>query len=172
MANDFNILNRIQVAFNEVQSDKSNAGREYWTSKFLGKLEKIGESLNYKVYPDKDKESKSKIHGEWMFDLCWSMEGANPDDWMTKYQGLKLICESEWSLDKGAILYDFQKLAVAKADIKIMITQYNQGTTYEMIREWCERSVDRSLYEDGSTYILVGSGNGDKDTTVRFEKLW
>lgn len=163
--NDFNIIRKIEKGFKEVNTIEAKLSKMEWTKEFLEKLGKIGAHEGFKIYPSKyDKDDKDK-YGEWLFDLCWSIEENG--NWMKEWKGLKLICECEWDIPKEAILHDFQKLAVAKADIKIMIVQYNKKTKYETIKDWCKDSVDENLHNDNSIYILVGSG-----PSLKFEQLW
>lgn len=70
------------------------------------------------------------------------------------------------------ILHDFQKLAVAKAEIKLMIVQYNTEYHFENIKKACEDSIHENFRNDGSEYKLIGSGNGKNDLEVKWEKLW
>ena len=162
--NDHEIIERIKNEFEELNI-KNGLSRGKWTEVFLTKLGDIGSQENFKIYPSKYDVSDKDKYGEWLFDLCWSIEENG--NWMKEWKGLKLICECEWDIPKEAILHDFQKLAVAKADIKIMIVQFDNDEKYEEIKCWCKNSVDENLRNDNSIYILVGSG-----PSLKFETLW
>lgn len=167
------ILQQIRKRFELVHQRLDIQGYKKWTEAFLNVLYELGMEQNgIKVYSSSVGKiiSKEIGGGEWLFDLCWSIEDDGDDGWKKNYKGLKLICESEWRLEIDEILYDFQKLAVAKADIKIMIVQYF-GDEFVDITKQCENSVDKSLYNDGSFYYLVGSSNGPGDSLI-FKQLW
>jgi len=167
------LLNKIRAGFNEVQKKTANKRQKGWTQEFFNVLKEIGNKEELKVYTSslKEKIGPRKGGGEWLFDLCWSIEKGK-DDWKNHYKGLKLICECEWKKSDDEILYDFQKLAVGKADLKIMIVQYKGEEQFEEIKKICEKSVDEKLYTDGAKYILVGSGNGKDDNEVKWVELW
>ena len=168
------ILQQIRERFELVHQRKDIHGYKKWTEAFLNVLCELGmEQDGIKVYSSSVGTiiSKEIVGGEWLFDLCWSIENDSDDGWKKSYKGLKLICESEWKMDIDEILYDFQKLAVVKAEIKIMIVQFNDYDHYNQIKKFCEDSVSESLYNDGSHYFLVGSGNKDSDN-LKFEQLW
>ena len=164
------LLEIIHIGFNEVHKNEIYYGRKEWTKAFFDKLREIGLQEHYKVYPKSTSDLIPYKDGEWLFDLIWSCEGTGENDWKQKYKGLKLICESEWDTKIDAILYDFQKLAVGKADIKIMLVQFNNSQNFESIINTCEDSIDPSLYNDGSKYILVGSGNNESE--IKWVELW
>ena len=57
---------------------------------------------------------------EWLFDVTWiKNEGEFIKDTV-------MLCESEWDLGKYSIDYDFTKLLLPKAELKVMI--FNQRT--------------------------------------------
>lgn len=80
-----------------------------------------------------------------------------------------MICESEWSMDVEEIIYDFQKLAVGKAEIKLMIVQFDDINVFNELIKICKKSISNKLLNDGSFYYLVGSGNDSN--TVEFIPL-
>jgi len=168
------ILIEIRKGFNKVQHNTAIERQRGWTQAFINVLREIGFNEKLKVYTSslKQKIGPRKGGGEWLFDLCWSYEGFGKDDWKTHYTGLKLICECEWRMNEDEILYDFQKLAIGKAELKIMIIQYKSEEQFMKIKEACEKSVDTKLYDDNAKYILIGSGNGKNDYEIKWQELW
>ena len=165
------IINEIIEGFNKVHNNAKATIRGEWTNAFMQCLVDLGVKHNkYKVYTSAANVPKGKGGGEWLFDLCWSIEGDG-DKWKENFKGLKLICESEWNTWEDEIVHDFQKLAVAKADIKIMLVQYKSNNEFEDIKKWCERSVVEDLHNDNSEYYLIGSGNDDSKK-VKCCRLW
>lgn len=169
MENRNEIIEKIHEAITAVHKKEDVELRSGWTDEFKKALITVGETEGYKVYAS-TKERRPGM-GEWLVDLCWSIDGNNKDSWRQNYRGLKLVCEIEWNMNENDILYDFQKLAVVKAEIKLMIVQFNEDKDFDKWKKDCENSVDRTLWDDGSTYILCGSQNG-KDGKLRFVRLW
>ncbi|TSA30089.1 MAG: hypothetical protein D4R68_01250 [Ignavibacteriales bacterium] len=167
------LLNEIRKGFNEVQKETAIKRQKGWTQAFFTVLKKIGNKEGFKVYTSsvKEKISPREGGGEWLFDLCWSFEGTRKDNWKKHYKGLKLICECEWKMSDDEIIYDFQKLAVGKAELKIMIVQYKSEEQFKEFIKSCEKSVDENLITDTEKYILVGSGNGKDQYEVKWHEL-
>ena len=156
------LLKEIREGFNDVQN-KDIKGYKNWTNAFKDVLLKIGKKEGFKVCTS---SLLNKDYGEWLFDLCWSNEEKGV------LRELKLICEIEWKEKIDHIIDDFQKLSVGKADLKIMIVQYNGEEKFENIKKSCEKSVHKSLFDDGAKYILVGSGNNENDVKIKWVELW
>jgi hypothetical protein len=55
---------------------------------------------------------------EWLYDLVWYREDSR-----RRLSEVGLVLESEWIIDPLGIKYDFEKLLVAKAPLKVMICQ-------------------------------------------------
>ncbi|MDI7259815.1 MAG: hypothetical protein QME90_07840 [Thermodesulfobacteriota bacterium] len=70
----------------------------------------LGERLGYMVYAAQCKFGRN---GEWMFDLTWAHEKGDIS------LSLPLVMESEW--DSKDILWDFSKLVMARADLRVMV---------------------------------------------------
>jgi hypothetical protein len=163
--NNQEIIKKIEDEFRKVQNNSNVKTRKEWTSAFLHELGKIGHELGYDILPNKYCEKKKPREPEWVFDLCWSIHSK---EWTEKWEGLKLICECEWNMSREEIIVDFQKLAVAIADIKIMIVQHNKSLTFNTIKKWCEDSIKPGFLKSCGQYYLVSSGP-DK---LHFERLW
>ncbi|MCX6326565.1 MAG: hypothetical protein NT144_07955 [Bacteroidia bacterium] len=168
------LLKEIRKRFNEVQKTTTINRKKGWTQAFFTALKEIGNEEGFKVYTSSANGKISPTEGgvEWLFDLCWSFERTGNDDWKKDFKGLKLICECEWEMNDDFIIHDFQKLAVGKAELKIMIVQYKSEEQFNEFKTSCEKSVYKKLYEDNAEYILVGSGNAKNDTEIKWEKLW
>lgn len=175
MKTDKELICEIETALNRVQQSEGIIKRRGWTHAFLDELKRIGGNNDFKVYASSLSEriSENDGGGEWLFDLCWSKEKkGNNKEWNRNYEGLKLICECEWSMDEDEIIYDFQKLAIGKADIKLMIIQYKCEEQFQEFLQACQKSISPILINDGATYFLIGSGNDEKDISVKFEQLF
>lgn len=86
------------------------------TKQVLNFFRKMGEKRGRFVYPS------SRV-GEWVYDLCWSIE---EEDWaFEKEHFVELVLESEWGKNWEDIAEDFYKLLDSKAPIKVGICQSN-----------------------------------------------
>ncbi len=104
--------------------------------------------------------------GEWLYDICWAETGpgaAEPTRWRAALR-LVLACESEWSENENAILWDFMKLSWAQAGLRLFIytNHLKRGTTLHpavLCRDNCPAS-------QGSRFLLIGFPksveNGDR----------
>ena len=87
-----------------------------WTHDIKSELCSAGQALEYYVCTS---GVTSANHGEWLFDQVWM-------DWIRTPRQLKrigLVVECEWSMLCDDIFDDFEKLLVARADVRLMIFQ-------------------------------------------------
>ena len=155
-----NLVQEITQGLKEVHQ-KTYHGRAEWTSAFKVKLKKLGENhVGILVYPDKDRG------GEFLVDLCWSRETI--DNWMEDFSGLVLACEIEWNKDIESIIYDFQKLTVIDADIRLFVFQFSSPKEYEEIVDALKKASQFTKHK-GYKYILAGSGNEEEEKDIRIE---
>jgi len=91
--------------------------------KLLGDL---GKRLGYKVCASTwDK----KYNSEWLYDLVWYRE--NDEEYLVE---VPLVVECEWGTNtKKHIKFDFEKLLLAKAGIKLMICSNNDIKSKEYL---------------------------------------
>lgn len=158
MNNNDLILN-IKDVLNKVHN-REYKNKTDWTSVFKTSLKELGEKYKYNVYPnDKD--------GEWLVDLCWSSDGK---DWEKDFKGLKLACEIEWSRDINEIIYDFQKLTVIDADIRLFIFQFNSIKEYNKVLDAIE-TASKYTIEKKYSYLIAGSGNKNSEVEMRFKAI-
>ena len=128
-------------------------GQPLWTNAFKNSLCELGERNNYKVYPNKKKES------QWLLDLCWAKEGNN---WQADFKGLKLACEIEWSRKVDDILYDFQKLTVIDSELRLMIFQYDNHEELKIFVAAIKTASDYTKSK-GYNYLIAASGNNEDE---------
>ena len=156
MAINENLIIEIKKVLNCVHNGKCKK-RSEWTAEFKNALSVLGET-NYTVYPNKK-------DGEWLVDLCWSIEG---NDWKKDFRGIKLACEIEWDMNVDEIIYDFQKLTVLDADIRLFIFQYNSEEEYNNTIDAIESACKFTKQKD-YTYLIAGSGNFADE--IKFKEL-
>src|SRR5690606_23789575 len=92
-----------------------------------------------------------RCNSEWLYDLVWY---RNNEAGLLHQIGL--IMESEWSRAMEEIRYDFEKLLVAKAPIKVMVFQCG-GPDFEAKCEALEESMRAfPAAPSEEVYILAG----------------
>ena len=104
------IENDIRLAFDDISKKLPNGpSRPEWTKEVLVAIGNIGKKYNYAV-------CGKYFDVEWLFDQCWYL--AAPDD--GRLTEVALVLEAEWDGRYNYIKYDFEKLLVAKSQLKIM----------------------------------------------------
>ncbi len=92
-----------------------------WTAKIKKGFLELGKKFDYETCPD-------ECNRQWLYDLIWFKNNE-----YNHLVELSLVLESEWSKNIYEIKYDFEKLLVAKAPIKVMICQEN-GNVEDLIK--------------------------------------
>lgn len=92
-----------------------------------GAVGNTGEVLGWSVWPD-----RNHLNQEWMYDLVWHTK--TDDDCLVS---LELVLESEWGSKKD-VIYDFNKLLLAKSTYKVMVFQ---GTELAAIDALCAQFI-------------------------------
>ncbi len=156
--NNDEILVKIKEELNSLQN-KDFKTSSIWTTVLLKKFGELGCCLGYVPYP-----YKSENTGEWLVDLCWSKE---KDNWQETFTGLKLACEIEWARNIDEILYDFMKLTVIRADIRLMIIQYDREEELEGYIRKISKAA-RYTFDMGYQYLIAASGNDKGDMVMKF----
>ena len=105
---------------------------ENFTKPVLTALCKAGRYFDYTVWASRV-DDEHRNGGGWLYDVTWCEANEN-----NRLKSIPLVAECEWG-NAGACLEDFEKLLVAKADLKIMV--YDAGK-YE--------------YDDGA---IIAQGN-------------
>jgi hypothetical protein len=105
--------------------------------------------------------------------------------WLTGYTAMALAAESEWIIDKGKILDDFQKLMFLKSPLKLFIYQTRSAEQSREFREAIENEMRAFVqHVKGEHYVLfeVAAGNAahgyrytapitGETQSVRFEEI-
>lgn len=123
---------------------KSKRGTK--TSMVMELLTQLGDNNRHKVYSHslsegfRQKSGDKFVNREWLYDLVWY------EDDQKKFYTIKktlLTAESEWTYRRpkdtiddnyGAIKYDFQKLLLSNAELKLMIFRVS-GKTKQDIKQ-------------------------------------
>lgn len=94
------------------KQDRAHWDKREWTRRVKARVALIGEDRGYEVRPDVELESGGAP--EWLYDLCWRDVGSEGE-----LLDMRLVLESEW--DRYGLIYDFEKLLVARAGNRVMI---------------------------------------------------
>ncbi len=82
-----------------------------WTKEIKNRLCSFGKEKRYWTYASSDMADG----GEWLYDVTWLTYSGD------RLLNTELVLESEW--DVNGIDFDFQKLLLAKAELKVLIFQ-------------------------------------------------
>jgi hypothetical protein len=98
--------------------DESLSGRSEWTRGIWRFLKTVGEEQDprWTLYPSSEPQ-KGRVLGEYLVDFAL----------FDPVLGCRIACESEWG-DIDRIDWAFDKLRAIKADIKVLIFQYEHGS--------------------------------------------
>ncbi len=113
----------------------------------------IGEEYKYLTCP-----SSCGTNTQFLYDLIWYSENTNADKTL---HSIPLILESEWSFKYADIKYDFEKLLIVKAKIKIMVFQTNISIT-EITEKLVEGIKTYEYYSSDEIYIFAAFDNTKK----------
>jgi hypothetical protein len=98
---------------------------------------------------------EGRFECEWLYDLIWYR--SNPDNHLAD---VYLVLESEWGIKQSDIKYDFEKLLLAKATLKVMVFQaYDQDISgvFSLLERGIRTFQKHSANE---TYIFAGFNIG------------
>lgn len=149
------------------------------TNVIMEALTMLGWELKYNVYShflsDKFRRGHSIFkHREWLYDLHWYTEDVRqqelPHEFGYRIETLPLVVECEWEYisaaerDKcgkkgkqpdvyGAVKYDFQKLVVANAEVRLMIFQ--QRRNFELNRYFIDVIENYIHLDKGANFLFV-----------------
>jgi hypothetical protein len=87
-----------------------------WSNKIKNALATLGQARGLHTYAS---SAELANHGEWLYDLTWTDE---PSGFI---RSVPLALEMEWT--PNGIVYDFQKLVVARANHRVMLFNYSSG---------------------------------------------
>ena len=91
--------------------------------------------------------------GEWLYDVTGLLYD-NPDD-ENYFSRTVLVAESEWGRQLE-ILNDFQKLLLARADVRVMVFDGTQNPGYEKLFEIFKTNIDNNQQaEPGDIWLFA-----------------
>ena len=158
------------------------------TERIKAALTELGRTLNYKVEANRLPAHMRQSHGgqekntEWLYDIHW-YEEVEDDDYMPT--SLPLVVECEWNPKRNGerkqvpysgIKYDFQKLLIANADLRLMIFRIRKRDKEEDLQElsnYFDKAINsyRNL-AGNSKFLFIAFDEGGKQIryTEKFKR--
>ena len=145
MTNWNEIAKQIEIAISELALSASRPhGLPEWTEAIKDTARKIGIREHYEVAPD-----PQKYNQQWLYDLVWYKESE------IGTTSVPLVLESEWSMDFYQVRIDFEKLLVAKSQLKIMIFQQHVAEMTDWFQKLTKCVEAFSPIMDDEIYLLL-----------------
>lgn len=165
------IIEEIRIALDEVskraRDTRRGDDRPWWTKQVMIALCRWGLEKGLWVGAAnmehrRDLNRLAKKHGgnvekEWLHDF--TCVKYSPDDWLKR---IVLVAECEWG-NRNAINYDFEKLLVARADVRAMIFDGNIRPPSDAVAVF-RRYIRRCEHTcDGDTWLFAARLHGRED---------
>lgn len=135
-----------------LQQDVSQWRNREWTEKVLPTLCKLGRRLGYTA---RSAPNEHRDGNEWLYDVTWC--DCDTDD---RLISVPMVAECEWG-DLGKIEYDFEKLLLARATVRVMVyTAWYARNSYdpaEVINKKLREHVRTFNGARGDTYLLIAN---------------
>ena len=116
------IMRAVQKGLNSLEVSKGE-GPKVWNQAVKTKLCKIGRTFDCKVCA-RDVDKADRDRGEWLYDVTWLKYEKNARGELVNLVDAPLVAECEWGNFKE-IVYDFEKLLLARARVRLMIFDHN-----------------------------------------------
>ena len=135
--------------------DQLDVSDKEWTRCVLTNIGRVGQQKGYFVYADVRKDGRPVLNdGEWLFDLCWlNYSDDQNQKWLIR---APLVLECEWGSTKN-ITDDFQKLLLARADLRVMVFSGRTNSltlkTAELLKTFTKKYTATSSDDH---YLLCG----------------
>ncbi len=143
------------------------SGLNEWTRAVKTTLCVLGKSKSYSVYANG--VGIGVEGGEWLFDVCW-LHYAKEGGWLSD---VVLVAECEWGTD-DEIDDDFQKLMVARADLRVIVfgdkNDCTEGTLKILVEE-LETFAKSNGGKGGASDLYLAAAYESNEHGFRFFKL-
>jgi len=121
-----------------------------WTKRIKLKLCRLGHEKGYSVSATGVEEAET---GEWLYDLIWAYGEGEP--WI--FMEMPLALECEWSRYDEDILWDFDKLLIARSKYKIFIfTKKTDNEVNDLFKKLKIHILSFRTTQTGDRYFLAG----------------
>ena len=144
--------NTLDAALNEIVRQAKEWSTREWTRRVKGALIQLREKKGYIPYPN-----LQQGYGEFLYDVTWleTIDGTVDG----RISHVPLVAEIEWG-NQGDVWYDFQKLLVARAGVRVMIFNGYPGLLEEL------RAHVIQVARNGDRYLLAQYVTAEKKFAV------
>lgn len=183
-SNETNIALENDIAKNIIEAiggiDQAfyNSKRREKTTMVMELLTQLGDNNKHKVYSHslsegfRQKSDNKFVNREWLYDLVW-YEDAPKESYIMK--NTLLVVESEWAYKRpkdddnyGAIKYDFQKLLLSNAELKLMIFRVSGKTKQDIKQKLIElynyfnNAIDKYEQMESGEFLFIAFCDKEK----------
>ncbi len=119
------IIQSVRDAFQGLNNwpDEQRNSSAYWTTRLFSELDRLAEKLNVEVRHDP--RGGNPDWGEFLYDVCFLVtDGISQDSYFAPETPLKkvlLVLECEWGTGTKNILFDFTKLLIVRAELRVFV---------------------------------------------------
>ena len=150
MNEDFNFLESELIfefkSFLIEVSTYNYSGDKKWTYFLKQKIAQLGLRKGYKVAVGGFADDFEK---EWLYDLVWYRE-----DLQGCLMNIPLIMESEWRKNYSEIKFDFEKLLLGNAEMRLMICQSKEKDISNLISKF-KNAIDIFNQNKGNRFFFA-----------------
>jgi hypothetical protein len=115
-----------------------------WTIRIMELIGGLGCDNGYEV-------CGAGFDSQWLYDLVWYK-----NDEKKMLESVQLVLESEWNTSLEAIKYDFEKLLIANAEMKVMICEAKSSDMLNKLFEYFENAIKGyRLGKSGERYLIA-----------------
>ena len=155
------------------------------TNEFFGCSGRVRRAMpdkpSYQVYANGLSDHLTQLNGgdfkntEWLYDLHWYEDGAEPYTTLC----LPLVMECEWNPRRkgdpkvpfSGIKYDFQKLLVSNAELRLMIFKVKKLSDLDELDSYFKSNIKNYKHlETGAKFLFVAFY--DKDKTFYYKEVF
>lgn len=109
-------LFRLLIDYSREAKERKFNNNTTWTSELKKSLAHMGTNLGYSVCTSGFKDD---YEGEWLYDMVWYKEQLKEGiNYLTE---VPFVAEFEWNLHFNQIKYDFEKLLLANAELRLFV---------------------------------------------------
>ena len=162
MPGKFEIMRAVRDGLGNLEIDNPEGDTE-WTKAVKTELCEIGREFRFQVGASKV-ATENRDWSEWLYDITWLKyeRGTAECEWDNKLVDAPLVAECEWG-NKGDIKDDFEKLLLARADVRLMIFTGSNQAKSEKIAERLARKVREFKGSRAEDAWLLAAWEGSND---------
>jgi len=148
----------------KLKGDYSNSN---WTEQIKIEIGTLGRNLGFEVSTHGSHEEHGFERG-WLYDMIWYKTNEQQ-----RLDQIALVMESEWKNNINDIIYDFEKLMVARAEHRVMIFNTTDAKINNYFNELIKIIDSSKLSQQDDRYLLLAISINDRSVDSRchvFEK--